>query len=659
MIRQALAPLFLAALLSTAAVAAQPPPTPAPVSVLSDSAVLSVSNSSTHVALPSAAASAIAVTICNTGAKDGYFALGGSSVNATTAHGLVRAGGGVAIYSGANAYVAGITGGSDTTTFTIYQGNGPLAQCPSGGGSGGGGAATIADGADIAEGTTTDLAWLSGAGTLVSLDKAIDRDILLLNGKLPALGQTTKTGSISVAIASDQTVPVSGTFFQATQPVSGAVGSFLDGALVTLGTEADAACSTDNGTCTAEALLKRANQRDTSIITALGSPLQAGGSIGNLFALDATLGTTNTDLGPLGATVCATDTGSCSINALFQRNNQRLTSLLTALGTPMQTTGGTVGLVAGSAVIGHVIIDSGSTTVVTGNVTVAQATASNLNAQVVGAIASGSANAGNPVKVGGVSVTAAQTLSTGNITDLFIGAKGGALVTPMFSTAAASFAGLPITTYDVGGNSRLPAVGAYVYDGTAEQVQIGATNGANTTGAGVTAVQLLAQFDDVSPTACTENNFCNLRMDSNRDLRTVQVDGSGNVIDYTQNINVAPGPGGRVDVSCSTGNVAAAVATCTMPATTGKTTYVTGFDISGSGATVGSVVTCTLTNTNSGTMSYTFAATAGALLADTPVSKDFKTPLKATASNTAPVLSCPSLGTGNTNMTINAYGYEL
>lgn len=120
-----------------------------------------------------------------------------------------------------------------------------------------------------------------------------------------------------------------------------------------------------------------------------------------------------------------------------------------------------------------------------------------------------------------------------------------------------------------------------------------------------------------------------------------------------------PYPSGAVAVSCSTGNVAAATSTCTMPAASNKTTYITGFDITGSGATLGSAVTCTLTNTGSGTHSYTYVVVAGALLADVPLVKSFSTPIKATAQNTAPVLSCPSLGTGNTNMTINADGYQL
>lgn len=141
--------------------------------------------------------------------------------------------------------------------------------------------------------------------------------------------------------------------------------------------------------------------------------------------------------------------------------------------------------------------------------------------------------------------------------------------------------------------------------------------------------------------------------------RVLNMDSTGAPIDYTKNLNFNPYPGGAVAVSCSTGNVAAATATCTLPAALGKTTYITGFDITASGATIGSVVTCTLTNTGSGTHSYTFAAAAGVLLSDTPLTKSFPTPLSATATNTAPVLSCPSLGTGNTNMTINADGFEL
>jgi hypothetical protein len=63
-----------------------------------------------------------------------------------------------------------------------------------------------------------------------------------------------------------------------------------------------------------------------------------------------------TDFGAPGATACATDTSSCNFNQLFQRIAQRLSTINTTLNAPMQTTGGAVGLVAGTANIGGVAL---------------------------------------------------------------------------------------------------------------------------------------------------------------------------------------------------------------------------------------------------------------------------------------------------------------
>jgi hypothetical protein len=82
-----------------------------------------------------------------------------------------------------------------------------------------------------------------------------------------------------------------------------------DGADVTQGALADAACATDNGTCSINAVIKRNNQRATSIITALGSPFQAGGSIGNTsFGISGTL--------PAFAAPPAVTCSLCSTSAL-------------------------------------------------------------------------------------------------------------------------------------------------------------------------------------------------------------------------------------------------------------------------------------------------------------------------------------------------------
>ncbi len=85
------------------------------------------------------------------------------------------------------------------------------------GGGGGGGAVTIADGGDVAEGTTTDPAWTSGAGTVIALLKTIagagassSVDLIQVGGAAIALGQTTMAASLPVVMASNQTaVPIS------------------------------------------------------------------------------------------------------------------------------------------------------------------------------------------------------------------------------------------------------------------------------------------------------------------------------------------------------------------------------------------------------------------------------------------------------------------
>lgn len=92
------------------------------------------------------------------------------------------------------------------------------------------------------------------------------------------------------------------------------------------------ACATDTGSCSVNALLQRIAQRITSMIAA------------TLAVADATLAT---DIGAPGATACATDTSSCSVNALLQRISQRLTTLIGA-GAGAITTwgGGTLGAMA-------------------------------------------------------------------------------------------------------------------------------------------------------------------------------------------------------------------------------------------------------------------------------------------------------------------------
>jgi hypothetical protein len=113
-----------------------------------------------------------------------------------------------------------------------------------------------------------------------------------------------------------------------------------------------------------------------------------------------------------------------------------------------------------------------------------------------------------------------------------------------------------------------------------------------------------------------------------------------------------------IPVSNSSGNVAAATATATLPAVAGKITYICGFAATGGGATAAAVVNLTVTNVVGGTQTYTYGAQLGVGVPDPPLVVQFAPCLSANASNTTIVVSMPSLGAGNTNAAVNAWGYQ-
>jgi hypothetical protein len=111
--------------------------------------------------------------------------------------------------------------------------------------------------------------------------------------------------------------------------------------------------------------------------------------------------------------------------------------------------------------------------------------------------------------------------------------------------------------------------------------------------------------------------------------------------------------------SNSSGNVAAASAVATLAGVAGKTTYISGFEITSAGATAAAVVSATLTGLLGGTATYTYTCNAGATTANPSLQVTFTPPLPASAANTAIVLTLPSLGAGNTNATVTAHGFTI
>ena len=119
---------------------------------------------------------------------------------------------------------------------------------------------------------------------------------------------------------------------------------------------------------------------------------------------------------------------------------------------------------------------------------------------------------------------------------------------------------------------------------------------------------------------------------------------------------VNPFPGGT-PLAVTSGNAANASAVATLPAVATRLNYLSGFDVTGSGATAGFPVVVTIAGLAAGTMTYTYAATAGVLVLNTPINIRLPVPLPASAVNIAITVTCPALGLGATNNVVNAFGY--
>ncbi len=118
-------------------------------------------------------------------------------------------------------------------------------------------------------------------------------------------------------------------------------------------------------------------------------------------------------------------------------------------------------------------------------------------------------------------------------------------------------------------------------------------------------------------------------------------------------------PSGATPITNSSGNAADASAVATLANVTDMRTYITGFEVTGSGATSGLPVTVTVGGTMSGTLYYTYTAAVGALVANTPLIVPFDPAIPAIAIDTDIVVTCPALGSGNTHNTVTAHGYVL
>lgn len=385
-----------------------------------------------------------------------------------------------------------------------------------------------------------------------------------------------------------------------------------------------------------------------------------GGSAGAGYALDATLtdGTQQTKItdGTNIANILKSDGTAIGQNAQLIGGAH----LPVAFTTTSAQAVGTTDAANYSWVSVHVVTQGGSSTV--------NFQGSNDNTNWVAVSLTGAASA----YASSSSTTTAGVIFSGplnyryfrlNVTGIASGTTAGTIeffsvgrtpsVYPVASSSA-NTAAVPVSqsgTWTVGSNSAtgsaVPANAIYIGANdlsTGNLVGIRTLTNAYNSGAGALAAGITAVFDDVSPTVITENNFGAVRMGTAHQLLVERT------TDY---------PYSATAITAASGNVANASAAATLAGVASKTTYITGFECTGSGSTAGSVVSVTVTGTVTGTLTYTFAAPTGVLSSGTPLIVSFPAPIPASAANTAIVVTLPALGTGNTNATTVAHGYQL
>jgi hypothetical protein len=215
---------------------------------------------------------------------------------------------------------------------------------------------------------------------------------------------------------------------------------------------------------------------------------------------------------------------------------------------------------------------------------------------VLGNAASGSSDSGPPVKVGGVYNTALPTLTNGQRGDIQLDASARQLVVASGDTAAA------------------------------------ATDGGN-------PIKVGGVF----------NKFATLPAYTDAQRGNLQIDPAGTLKVGFVSL------GALLEVGSTN---AAAANNQTLAGAANKMTYITGFSITGNGATGQSTIAVTVTGITN-TLTYYINVPAGATLAITPLMVRFDPPIPSTAVNTAIVVSVPSFGTGNLQCSANAHGFQL
>jgi hypothetical protein len=162
--------------------------------------------------------------------------------------------------------------------------------------------------------------------------------------------------------------------------------------------------------------------------------------------------------------------------------------------------------------------------------------------------------------------------------------------------------------------------------------------------------------------ACLVGFFVGYRMlpvPAAADPVALKVQGADTIGNPIQVLVTPPGAGGTaVTMLAQSSANAASTNNISLAAAANQTTYCTGFQITGAGATAGSVILVTLTGVVIQTQNYQLTIPTGAVVGVPNLIVTFNPPLPASAVNTAITLNVPSFGAGNTNAAAAIQGFR-
>lgn len=142
-------------------------------------------------------------------------------------------------------------------------------------------------------------------------------------------------------------------------------------------------------------------------------------------------------------------------------------------------------------------------------------------------------------------------------------------------------------------------------------------------------------------------------------MSSVEISYNGSLVSPANPLVASLYPYSADQTPVNAGAVGAASAIApTLAALAAHTNFLSGFEITGGGATAGSVINATITGLLGGTLTYVIAVPTGATLGIQPLAVHFVPPLRASAVNTAIVLNVPSFGAGNTVSTGAIHGFN-